>query len=177
MRRKVDRNRLEKFMRALAEHANRPAKVFFTGGTTAVQEGWRDATIDVDIQIVPETDEILRAIPALKERLQINIEFASPPHFIPEVPGWEERSTFIVQEGFLSFYHYDFHAQALSKIERSHERDIADVKEMLLRGLVQPNRLKELFALIEPNLYRFPAINPPSFRRKLESLLSEVGRG
>jgi uncharacterized protein YbaA (DUF1428 family) len=46
MRERVDRARLQAFMRALAEAARRPLQVF---GATAVLEGWRDSTIDIDL--------------------------------------------------------------------------------------------------------------------------------
>ena len=36
---------------------------------------------------------------------------------------------------------------------------------MLARRLVEPGRLLELFELIFPELYRYPAIDPGSFRR------------
>jgi hypothetical protein len=72
----------------------------------------------------------------------------------------------------VTFLHYDLYAQALSKLERGHDRDLLDVDEMLTRGLVERDRLRELFAEIEPELYRYPAIDPPSFRRRVESTVS-----
>jgi hypothetical protein len=42
------------------------------------------------------------------------------------------------------------------------------VDEMIARGLVEPRRAIEYFARIEPDLYRFPAIDPPTFRRAVE---------
>jgi len=39
--------------------------------------GWRASTIDVDIKRLPDQDSVLRAIPALKESLRLNIELAS----------------------------------------------------------------------------------------------------
>jgi hypothetical protein len=101
----------------------------------------------------------------------MNVELASPAHFIPELPGWEQRSPFIAREGKLSFHHYDLYAQALAKIERGHARDQHDVQEMLGRGLVDPQRLRELFTQIEPELYRYPALDPASFRRAVEEAL------
>jgi hypothetical protein len=74
-------------MRELGDAADVAARVFLTGGATAVLLGWRTSTIDLDIRIVPESDRIFRAIPALKERLQINIELACPADFIPVPPG------------------------------------------------------------------------------------------
>jgi hypothetical protein len=122
--------------------------------------------------MVPDRDEVLRAIPRLKEEPQVNVELASPEQFIPELPGWKERSLFITQERRISFYHYDLYAQALSKIERGHERDLADVREMLRRGLIQAPELRRLFDAIEPNLFRYPAIDPKSFRAAVEAAAS-----
>jgi hypothetical protein len=48
MRERVDRTRLHAFMRALAEETRRPLQVYLVGGATAVLEGWRDSTIDVE---------------------------------------------------------------------------------------------------------------------------------
>jgi hypothetical protein len=143
--------------------------VFFTGGVTAVLLGWRPSTIDVDLKILPERDALLRAIPELKEALQLNVELASPVDFIPVPPGWEEGGQFIDRAGRVSFYHFDFYAQALAKLERSHEQDLADVRELVARRLVDPTRALEYFNRIEPHLYRYPAIDPPSFRRAVEA--------
>jgi hypothetical protein len=146
--------------------------VYLTGGATAVLHGWRTSTVDVDIKIVPDTDRVLRAIPALKERLQINVELAAPGDFIPVHDAWEDRSPFIVQEGRLSFHHYDLYAQALAKIERGHAQDRADVDEMLRQGLVDRERLWEYFEAIEPKLYRYPALDPASFRRAVRIVVA-----
>lgn len=83
----------------------------------------------------------------------------APSDFIPELPGGE---------GGVSFYHYDPYAQALAKIERGHERDLSDVRAMVDRGLGDRERLLALFAAIEPQRYRFPAIDPKSFRAAVE---------
>ena len=75
---------------------------------------------------------------------------------------------FITQEGTLSFLHYDLYAQALAKIERGHDLDITDVKELLIRRLAEPAQLKNLFETIVPQLYRYPAIDPPKFRTAVD---------
>jgi hypothetical protein len=144
-------------------------RVYFAGGATAVLEGWRGHTIDVDIEIVPDSDAVLRELPALKDELQINVELASPAHFIPELPGWRDRSPWIADEGNVSFHHYDFYAQALAKIERGHPHDVEDVREMSKRRLIEPARALSLFAEIEPLLYKYPALDPRSFRKAVES--------
>jgi hypothetical protein len=168
MRRPVDAQRVRAFMRALGAEADRAGHVYFTGGVTAVLSGWRDSTIDVDLKLEPESDRLLRAIVELKERLEINVELAAPDQFIPELSGWRERSPWISREGSLDFHHYDYCAQALAKIERGHARDREDVSEILVRGLVSVDELRRRFAEIEPFLHRFPAIDPPSFRRGVE---------
>jgi hypothetical protein len=168
MRQVADRARIEQFMRALGREATAPGRVYFTGGATAVLLGWRPSTIDVDIKVVPDSDAILRAVPGLKESLGLNVELASPDDFIPVREDWADRSLFIAQEGRLAFHHFDLYAQALAKIERGHDQDVKDVEEMLSRALVDRTRLAEYFAAIEPRLYRYPAVDPPSFRRAVD---------
>ncbi len=168
MRRPVDAQRIQAFMRALGAEADRPGRVYLTGGATAVLVGWRDSTIDVDVKFEPESDRLLRSIARLKEQLEINVELAAPDQFIPELPGWRERSAFVIREGLLDFHHYDLYAQALAKIERGHAQDEADVEAMLSRGLVDRAELRRLFAEIEPVLFRFPAIDARAYRCAVE---------
>jgi hypothetical protein len=172
VRERVDDSRIRALARQLGRVAQRPVRLYLTGGATAVVEGWRASTIDVDLRFEPESDELLRALPALKELLDVNIELASPPDFIPELPGWRERSPLLFQEGRIEIYHFDLYSQALSKIERGFEQDLSDVREMLDRGFVEADRLRELYEAIEPELYRYPAIDPAAFRRKLSVTLA-----
>lgn len=169
MREPVDADRLRRFMRELAVRSRANGRVYLTGGASAVLLEWRSSTLDVDLTILPDGDRVLRVIPELKELLQINVELASPAHFIPPLPQWEERSPFIAREGGLSFHHYDFYSQCLAKIERHHRKDQQDVAAMFASGLVEPRRLLELFEQIEPQLYRYPAIDPTQFRRAVLS--------
>lgn len=71
----------------------------------------------------------------------------------------------------MAFYHFDLYAQALAKIERGHTQDVEDVQTMLLRGIIEPARAREYFRAIESELYRYPAIDPRSFRRAVEDFL------
>ena len=169
MRAVADAQRIRRFMTALGQRTRERVRVYFTGGATAVLQGWRATTIDVDVEIVPDSDAILRELPALKEELGINVELASPAHFIPELPGWRERSPWIEDAGSVSFHHYDFYAQALAKLERGHSHDLEDVREMLARKLIEPARALTLFEAIEPQLYRYPALHAQSFRRAVEA--------
>ena len=174
MRPPVDRARIRDLARELDRAARQPVRVYLTGGATAVIEGWRASTVDVDLRIEPEDDELYRALPRLKDSLQINIELASPPDFIPELPEWRERSPLVLTEGIVEVRHFDPYSQALSKIERGFEQDISDVKQMLATGLVEPERLRQLYEAIEPDLYRYPALDASAFRRKLDAALSQT---
>ena len=171
MRRDVDSVRLGAFLKALGAAARGETTVYLVGGATAVLHGWRTGTIDVDLKIEPDRDEILRAIPRLKEELEMNVELASPDGFLPELPGWRERSPYVAREGLVTVRHYDLYSQALAKLERGHARDLSDVAAMLDRGLVDPTRLRELHAAVEPLLYRFPAVDPLTLRAALEAAL------
>jgi len=168
MRQLTDADRLREFMRLLGRRTRASGRVYLVGGACAVLHEWRSTTIDIDIELDPGLDALLREIPAIKEELQVNVELASPAHFIPELPGWRDRSPFVVREGTVDFHHYDFHAQALSKIERGHARDVEDVREMAARGLIDVSRLVAFFELIAPELYRYPAVDPASFRGAVE---------
>jgi len=165
---------IRRLMRELGRQARGPGRIFLTGGATAVLKGWREATVDVDLKLDPEPAGIFEAIARVKDEQRLNIELASPDQFIPDPQGRLERAEFITREGVVDFFHYDFYAQALAKIERGHARDELDVQAMLRRGLIEPGQLFALFATIEPLLLRFPAIDPVAFRRRVERTLEDL---
>jgi hypothetical protein len=171
MRALADSDRIDAFIdRFGAAAAGLEGDVYLTGGATAVLIGWRDSTLDVDIKLIPDSDQLLREIPRLKQELDLNIELASPIEFIPVPDGWQARSPFIRAVGALRFHHFDPTAQALAKAERGHDSDRRDVQEMISRGLVNPAEAIAQFVSIESQLYRFPAIDPPTFRRSVIEL-------
>lgn len=174
MREPLTAERLHLFMKALAAEARSASSVYFVGGASSVLLGWRTSTIDVDLKIIPESDEILRSLPQIKERLHVNIELASPADFIPELPGWQERSPSIHKQGKLAFFHYDFYAQALAKIERGFSTDLEDVAHMIGSGLVKPERLQELFSAIEDQIYLYPELDREKFRRAVDRVVQEA---
>jgi hypothetical protein len=151
-------------MEALGRLVKSPGRIYLTGGATALLHGWRPMTVDVDLKADPEPGGLFEAIAILKNELAVNIELACPSDFIPELPGWRERCLFIASHGKLEFYHYDPYGQALSKIERAHPRDLQDAKAMLRVGLIRLDILVKLFEQIEPQLIRYPALDPDSFR-------------
>jgi hypothetical protein len=141
---------IRRLMQALGRGSRGPGRVFLTGGA-------------------------FEAIARIKDDLRVNVELASPDQFIPDPPGSLERAEFIAREGSVDFFHYDYYAQALAKIERGHARDRLDVKAMVRTGLIDVVQLRTLFEAIEPLLLRFPAIDPAAFRAKVEAFLSEPG--
>ena len=176
MRAPVDAERLRRFLHAAGQVAAPGTRLYLTGGASAVLVGWRASTIDIDLKAVPEDDTLLRQIPRLKDELGINVELASPSDFIPELPGWESRCASVGRDGNVAVFHYDFYAQALSKLERGHAKDVSDVEEMARRGLIDGPRLLELYGQIEPVLYRYPALDARSFRKAVEDFVGRTSR-
>jgi hypothetical protein len=172
MRTLVDAGLVTDFISGLGREAKTAGRVYLTGGATAVLFGWRSSTVDVDLKLIPESEALFRAITRLKESLNLNVELAAPDQFIPMLPGWEQRSRFIAREGTLDFFHYDFYGQALAKLERGFVRDLLDVDEMKQRGLIHNPELISLFDAIEPELFRYPSIDSPGFRVKVEAFVA-----
>ena len=165
MRGEADRAKLERLMAAIGERASGSGGIYLVGGATALLFGWRQTTIDIDIKPDPEPPGLFEAIATLKESLDLNIELASPDQFIPTLPGWRDRSIFVATYGPVSFYHYDLYSQALAKLQRGHARDLRDVAAMRSAGLIEPEMVAELFRDIQPQLIRYPAIDPATFAR------------
>jgi hypothetical protein len=171
MRSNVDRQKIEQLMKALGREARGSGCIYFTGGVSALLIGWRSSTVDIDIRLDPEPLGIFQAIAKLKQELDINIELASPQDFLPQLPEWRNRSIFIGRQGGISFYHYDFTAQALAKISRGYNRDIDDVLAMYERRLFSLEELNFCFAAIESELIRFPSLDPDLLRNKIEQFI------
>ena len=171
MRRLVDRERLDRFLDELGRRVRAPTRLYLVGGASAVVEGWRGSTVDVDFTAEPETRELYEALPALKQSLDLSCESASPAHFVPELPGWRDRSVWIRKAGNLHVYHYDFVSQLLAKVERGHSQDLEDVRQMLDTGLVEPTMALNLFEQTALELVRYPAIDPAAYRAKVHAVL------
>ena len=162
-------------MEELAANAQSPGKIYFTGGATALLLGFREQTIDIDLKLDPEPKGAFEAIAKLKNSLDINVELASPDNFIPAPRDWRERSRHIVSIRSVEFFHYDFVLQALSKLERGYEHDLEDVAKLLQGGHVTADALRACLTQIQPDLIRYPAIDPRQFQEKVEKFLSKRG--
>ena len=164
MRGETNKEKLQALMAALGQRVTGPGRIYLTGGATALLYGWRTSTIDVDIKSDPEPPGLFEALAELKDELDINVELAAPDDFIPPLPGWRDRSLFVARHGSVDFFHYDPYGQALSKLQRGHDRDRSDVRGLLENKLIRVSALLEMFSQIEPELIRYPAIDPESFR-------------
>lgn len=162
-------------VRALAVVLARSTRVettlYLTGGATAVLEGWRASTIDIDLRLEPDADAVLRALVEAKQSLGINVELASPPDFVPELEGWRDRSPFVLREGTITVRHFDPYSQALAKISRGHEKDRLDVQAMLDTGLVERERARSLFTTAFARLFRYPTIDEQALQRAIDRAL------
>jgi hypothetical protein len=171
----ADADRIRRLAQELGRSVPAGTRMYLTGGATAVLEGWRESTVDVDVRFEPDSDAALRQIAALKEKISVNVELASPLDFLPPLASWRERCRFRFREGNLEVFDFDPYSQALSKLERGFELDLRDVDAMVESGLVEPSRLLELFEGVEPELYRFPAVDPSGLRDAVESLVKQLG--
>ena len=167
----ADATRIEQFMRELGRAVRVEGRVYLTGGDGS--SGWRDTTIDVDIKLIPDHDEILREIPRTQGELEPQRRAGGAIRFHPPTRGLGGSKSLIRREGQLSFHHFDPAAQALSKAERGHAQDVRDIEAMIATGLVNPAEVLIQFKAIEPELFRFPAIDPASFRKAIEDLFAQ----
>jgi hypothetical protein len=166
----ADSERIGALARELGRVVAPGTRMYLTGGATAVLEGWRESTADVDVRFEPDSDAALRRIGELKEQLSVNVELASPLDFLPPLPGWRDRSRFRLREGNLEVFDFDPYSQALSKLQRGFELDLDDVRSMVESKQVDPKVLQGLFEKIEDELFRFPAVDPKSLEAAVDSL-------
>jgi hypothetical protein len=175
MREKATRDSIDSLMKELARRAPRKGsfRVYFVGGGTAVYLGWRDSSIDVDLY--SESEAVFRDIQRIKERLNINVEFARPEDFVPPLRGTASRHVFVETIGAITFYHYDPYAQCLSKIARGFGRDVDDAREFIRSGMVDPKKLRSLSAAIPDSAYaKYPNLSRHGVENAVETFLAQT---
>ena len=178
MRNDLTKERLRALMREIARTAPRggPYHVYLVGGGTAVYSGWRSSSIDADL--FSDEDSVFRDIQAIKERLNVNVEFARPEHFVPPLRGSAGRHVFIETVGRVSYYHYDPYAQVLSKIVRGFERDLDDARQFVQSGMVDAAKLHVLVDGIPDSAYvTYPNLSRTAVAQALEDFLGDTELG
>ncbi len=99
MRQRVGRQEIEQFLIHVGR-TRQPGRLYLTGGAALVHRGIRPGqTLDIDIQVTIDPTNLTTQIAQLKQKMNINIEFASPSDFIPLPAQWEARSEFIKRYG------------------------------------------------------------------------------
>ncbi len=177
MRESVTRERLLGFMQRLAEAAppRRHFRVYVVGGGTAVERGWRESTIDVDLYAADEA--VFIDIQRTKETQRVNVEFARPEHFVPALSGAGDRHLFIARFGGVSFFHYDPYSQMLAKVVRGFRRDLEDARRFLDTGLVDVARFRTLVAAIPDSAFaKYPALSRRAILDAVSAFLDSIAR-
>ncbi len=175
MRAPLTREHLVRLMKELAQSAPRRGafRVYLVGGGTAIYLGWRRSSIDVDL--FSEEEAVFRDIQEIKERLNINIEFARPEDFVPPLEGSADRHLFIEKLGAISFYHYDPYAQLFSKVVRGFTRDLEDARKFVESATVEPGQFRALVMGIPDTAYaRYPSLSRKGVEAAVDRFLSEV---
>jgi len=176
VRHNVTRDDLHGLMKEFARSApgRDPYRVYLVGGGTAVLAGWRESTVDVDLY--SDTEAVFRDIQDIKERVQLNIEFARPEDFVPPLAGNETRHVFIETIGRVSFFHYDPYAQLLSKVVRGFARDLADAENFVRSGMVETGRFRSLVGAIPDTAYaKYPNLSKGTVLEAVDDFLAGMG--
>lgn len=150
---------LREFMRGVA--SSQP--IYMTGDASALVLGLRATARNINL--MTEDDAALRAIADTRDRLNISVKRSTPGTLVPPLRGWEQRCAHIAG----SFHHFDFYSQCLSKLERGHRKDLDDIASMVREHLVDPKKLLALFREVESELYRYPVLDPPTLRARVEA--------
>jgi len=151
----VDRARIETFLDALGRRTDVRGRLYLVGGTTLVYAGVRARTLDIDIALeVDPADHgpFVRAVRDLKDKLQVNVEEASPADFIPLPAGSRDRARYVGRYGRIDVFHFDPYSTALSKVARGREEDYADILALLRADWLDWDRLVELFEEVRPRM-------------------------
>lgn len=175
MRRELTREALGELMQELSRTAppDGSFRVYFVGGGTAVAAGWRTATIDADLHA--DDPAVFQDIQGIKERLDLNIEFARPEHFVPPLAGSADRHVFVDRIGNVEFYHYDPYAQLLSKVVRGFRKDLLDAERFVTSGMVDPDGFVRLVEDIPDSVYaRYPNLSRAAVEGAVEDLVSAL---
>ncbi len=171
MRPKVDKARVEDFLKNLGRNFRKAGRLYLVGGAALVHSGVRPgSTVDIVIEISGENEgEMIDAIQRLIQQMNINIEFASPRDFMPLPKHWLTQSRYIGRYGTVDVFYFDFYSIALSKMQRGSDLDLNDVKLLLQQGMITLEGLdqayKEVFAQLKETSYR-KKLNPQQFAER-----------
>lgn len=170
MRPSVDKTAIESFLTQLGRDFRKPGHLYLMEDAALVHLRIRPGfTQDIDIQVSGANEgELIVAIQRLIQRMQINVEFASPGDFIPLPSQWETHAQYVGRYGSIDVFYFDFYSIALSKIERGNTRDIADVRLLVQKGIITLDELDAAYQQVLTQLGkgRYPRITPERFAER-----------
>ncbi len=170
----VGAREIGEFLEALGREFHGRAQVYLVGGATIVLEGLRPTTLDIDVSLDVDPalhGELIQAIRRLKDRLQVNVEEASPADFIPLPAGSLDRRIWIGKYGGIDAFHFDPYSVALGKIDRGQEKDFEDVEGLLDAGKIDFERLRRCYEEVLPRCGKESLRQDPDrLRRHFEAL-------
>ena len=174
MRQGVDKAAIESFLQQLGKAFRKPARLYLVGGAALVHMGVRSGfTQEIDVQVSGASEgDLIVAIQRMIERLQINVEFASPVDFIPLPEQWEAHAQFVGRYGTIDVFYFDFYSIALSKMERGNSRDIADVKLLVEQRIIALDELDNAYqeVLAQLGKGRYPRVTPKRFTERYQAV-------
>jgi hypothetical protein len=176
MRQNVGRGDIEDFLTQVGR-TRQPGRLYITGGAALVHRGIRTGrTLDIDLQIAVDPADLMGHIARLKQKLNINIEFASPGDFMPLPTQWEARSEFVKRYGQVDVFYFDWYSIALSKIQRGSGQDVLDIRSLVQQGFIEPGELDRLYQDVlnkigvPPYDRLFPNLSRQQFTQRYQSV-------
>jgi hypothetical protein len=176
MRQRVGRQEIEQFLVQVGR-TRQSGRLYLTGGAALVHRGVRPGqTLDIDIQITLDPTNLTAHIAQLKQRMNINIEFASPGDFVPLPTQWEDRSEFIKRYDQVDVFYFDWYSITLSKMQRANQQDVIDVQLLVRHSLVDVGELDLLYQDVlnkigKPPYDRlFPNLSPQVFAQRYQAV-------
>ncbi|HEU0002081.1 MAG TPA: DUF6036 family nucleotidyltransferase [Ktedonobacteraceae bacterium] len=174
MRQGVDKAAIESFLQQLGKTFRKLGRLYLVGGAALVHMGVRSGfTQDIDVQVSgADEGDLIVAIQRMIERMQINVEFASPVDFIPLPKQWEAHARFVGRYGMIDVFYFDFYSIALSKMERGNSRDIADVQLLVQQSIITLDELDNAYqeVLAQLGKGRYPRITPKRFTERYQAV-------
>jgi hypothetical protein len=172
----VTTTNLKLFLQRLGERCSRPATLYLLGGSALCFLGSPRVTLDIDyiVEVAEEnTARFQGLLSELAAEMHLDLEDVPLAEFIPLPPEAWERRQIVEQFDQLAVYIFDPYSIALSKIARGFEADIEDVVFMLDEGVIEFDKLENLFEHILPKAAEADIV-PQEFRSYFEELRRRV---
>lgn len=181
MRQRADRERLARFLSEMGRGLRSPVRLYLVGGSVLIDLELRSTTLDIDFVVDAEEPGVLaefeRHARALKERLQLNLEIASPADCLPAPSGVRDRSLFVRHVGLLSVYYYHLPSQVIAKAACGFEQDLDDAAALVRSQLVSWDDVEETWQEMEASPTGWLRYEPADVRRRLDQLRRRLDQG